>query len=201
MSRRELDPRCWFCHSVSSTLPDAPLRDLVLSGYVLLSTPWVAMAMPIVENEPVRHAPSSEVYSAPRVSAAAGCLPKYGLMSGLAFDITVDDDTGQPYDFSVKTQGDEAEALLDAQKPVLLIGSPMCTAFSVIQAIIKAQRDPAIVERELVAGRLHLAWCCQLYRKHISRGAFYLHEHPAGATSWTEWCLLQLLAMSGVRRI
>ena len=90
----------------------------------------------------------AEVYSAPRVSAAAGRLPKYGMMTGLALDITIDDDTGQPYDFSIKAQRDKAEALIDAQQPVLLIGSPMCTAFSVIQAINKTRRDPLAVERE-----------------------------------------------------
>ena len=74
----------------------------------------------------------AEVYAAPNVTAAAGRLPKYGMMPGLALDITVDDDTGQPYDFSVKAQRDKAEALIDARQPVLLIGSPMCTAFSVI---------------------------------------------------------------------
>jgi hypothetical protein len=93
------------------------------------------------------------------------------MMPELALDITVDDDTGMPFDFSVQAQRNKAEALLDAQEFVLLIGSPMCTAFSAIQAINKARRDPAVIERELVAGRLHLPWCCHLYRKQVARGA------------------------------
>ena len=120
---------------------------------------------------------------------------------GIAPDITIDDDTGQPYDFNLRAQRDNAEALLDAQEPVLLIGSPMCTAFSAIQAINKARRDPAVVERELVAGRLPLARCCHLYRKQIACGAYFLHEHPSGVLSWAEPCVLQGFAMSGVRRI
>ena len=44
----------------------------------------------------------SEIYSAPRVTAAARRLPKYGMMPGLALDITVGDDTGMPFDFSVQ---------------------------------------------------------------------------------------------------
>ena len=63
----------------------APMRDPVLNGYVLLSTPWVAMDKPIVENVPCQ------------------CM-----MPGLALNIMVDKDTGQPYDFSVKTQQDKA---------------------------------------------------------------------------------------------
>ena len=47
------------------------------------------------------------------------------MMPGIALDITVDDDTGQPYDFSVQAQRNKAEASHDAQEPALLIGSPM----------------------------------------------------------------------------
>ena len=93
-------------------------------------------------------------------------------MPGPTLDITIDDHTGQPYDFSIKAQRDKAEALIDAQQPVLLIGSPMCTAFSVIQAINKARRDPLVVERELVAGGLHLTYIVS--RSHAAR------------TSWTD---------------
>ena len=103
----------------------------------------------------------AEVYSPPRVTAAAGRLPKYGLQPGLALDITVNDETGQPYDFSIKDQRTKAELLIEEQQPMLLIGSPMCTAFSAIQAInsIPGKRDPLIVAREKAAGRLHLDWC------------------------------------------
>ena len=116
------------------------------------------------------------------MTAAARRLPRYGLQPGLALDITVDDETGQPFDFSVKTQRTKAEALLDEQQPMLLIGSP----FSAIQAInnIPGKRDPLTIAREKAAGRLHLEWCCYLYRKQIARGAYFLHEHPNGATSW-----------------
>jgi len=145
----------------------------------------------------------AEVYSPPRVTAAAGRLPKYGLQPGLALDITVNDETGQPYDFSIKDQRTKAELLIDEQQPMLLIGSPMCTAFSAIQAInnIPGKRDPLIVAREKAAGRLHLDWCCYLYRKQISRGAYFLHEHPNGATSWMEPSVLGVLSLRGVQRI
>ena len=53
------------------------------------------------------------VCSHPRVTAAARRLPKYGLQPGLALDIIVNDETGQPYDFSIKSQRIKAEALLD----------------------------------------------------------------------------------------
>ena len=43
----------------------------------------------------------------------------------------------------------EAETILDEQQSQLLVGSPMCTAFSNIQNLNKAKRDPAVVEAEI----------------------------------------------------
>ena len=74
------------------------------------------------------------------------------LQPRLALDITVNDDTGQPYDFSVTLQQERAEALIDELQPVLLIRSPMCTAFSAIQAINRARRGPAVIARKKAAG-------------------------------------------------
>ena len=75
-------------------------------------------------------------------------------------DITVNDETRQPYDFSIKTQRTKAEALLDEQQPMLLIGSPMCTAFSAIQAIInipgKRDTQRSLLVRRLQAGRISI---------------------------------------------
>ena len=118
-------------------------------------------------------------------------------------DIIVNDEMGQPYDLSIKSQWAKAEALLDGQQPMLLIGSPMCMAFFAIQAINNrpGKRDPAVIAREKAAGRLHLDWCCYLYRRQIARGAYYLHEHPNGATSWMEPCVLSVLSLQGVQRI
>ena len=118
-------------------------------------------------------------------------------------DIIVNDETGQPYDFSIKAQRTKAETLLDEQQPMLLIGSPVCTAFPAIQAIndIPGKRGPIIIAREKAAGQLHLDWCCYSYRKQISRGAYFLHDHPNGATSWMEPSVLGVLSLQGVQRI
>ena len=62
----------------------------------------------------------------------------------------------------------------------------MCMAFSHLQNLNKAKRDPRVVEQELVRAWVHLAWCCKLYKKQIDRGAYFLHEHPRLATSWQE---------------
>ena len=63
------------------------------------------------------------------------------------------------------------------------------------------RRDPKIVEAEKRAGRRHLEWCVHLYRKQIERGAYFLHEHPAFATSWKEPAVIKLLQHPEVEKI
>ena len=113
----------------------------------------------------------SEVYSAPRVTAIARQLQKYGLGPSVALDLTVNDETGRPYDFNDPRQRSRADKLFEEQQPFLLIRSPRCTPFSAIQAIDKKRRDLTVIERELVAGRVHLDFCCYLYRRQMARGA------------------------------
>ena len=60
----------------------------------------------------------------------------------------------------------------------------MFTAFSNIQNINKAKRDPKVVAAEIEKARVHLAGCCHLYQRQIDRGGYFLHVHPRLATSW-----------------
>ena len=94
-------------------------------------------------------------------------------------DLTGCDDDGQTWDFNVPEKRDRAERLLEAQRPVLLIGTPMCTAFSNIQNLNKGKRDPKAIEAEIEKARMHPKWCCRLYRKQHERGAYFLREHSA----------------------
>ena len=93
----------------------------------------------------------------------------------------------------------KAEDLLDRQKPTVLVGTPLCTAFSTWQFINDKKRDPKVVESEKKAGRVHLAWMCKLYIKQMSEGRLFLHMHPANATSWS--CILEVLQHRGVSRV
>ena len=52
---------------------------------------------------------------------------------GLALDLTVKDEQGNPWDFHDPEKRRKAEKIIDAEKPMLLIGTPMCAAFSSIQ--------------------------------------------------------------------
>ena len=77
----------------------------------------------------------------------------------------------------------------------------MCTPFSNFQNLNAGERDPRVIEKEKEAGRRHLEWCCRLYAKQISMGVYFLHEHPAMATSWKEPCVERLLTQEGVSRV
>eukprot|EP00972_Heterocapsa_arctica_P106388 15672960-Heterocapsa_arctica.AAC.1 len=60
----------------------------------------------------------------------------------------------------------------------------MCTAFSALQPLSGRKTDPEVVRRQLVEAEGHLRFCCELYELQIRRGDYFVHEHPAGATSW-----------------
>ncbi len=69
----------------------------------------------------------SELYSSMRVTAYAKQL---GLSPGFAPDLTIlDPDDNMPWDFDVPTKRAKALAKIREEKPYLLIGSPMCTAY------------------------------------------------------------------------
>eukprot|EP00972_Heterocapsa_arctica_P008425 1230708-Heterocapsa_arctica.AAC.1 len=59
----------------------------------------------------------------------------------------------------------------------------MCTAFSALQALSARRRDPE-VRRQLVEAEVHLRFCRELYELLIRRVDYFVHEHPASATSW-----------------
>ena len=66
----------------------------------------------------------TEIYSPPRVTKEA---IKFKLQPGEAFDLT----TG--WNFNKRADRIAAEAYMDSKKPLLVIGSPLCTMFSTLQ--------------------------------------------------------------------
>ena len=75
-------------------------------------------------------------------------MTNHGLTPGLALDLTtIDPDDGMPWDFDVVAKRDKALRLLREQKPLFVIGSPMCTRWCSWQHINDKIRDPKIVKR------------------------------------------------------
>ena len=76
----------------------------------------------------------SEIYSPPRITQEIKRGRYRNLAPGFAFDLTiVDPDDGEPWDFCSQSKRDKARRLIREQRPILLIGSPMCTQFSTWQ--------------------------------------------------------------------
>ena len=87
------------------------------------------------------------------------------------------------------------------QNPGLLIGTPMCTAFSAWQRINNQRRDPDLCCAEYRRALVHLSFCCELYNLQLQGGRYFLHEHPQQARSWSENVVRQLLNAPGVGKI
>ena len=68
-------------------------------------------------------------------------------------------------------------ALVREARPFMLVCSPMCTAFSRIQALNVERRDPAVVRRELEDAKDHVRWVMRLCATQAREGRYFLFEH------------------------
>lgn len=125
-------------------------------------------------------------------------LPQLKLIPGLALDRTTNDDDGRAWNSDEKEMRERAMKKLKAEEPQLLMGSPMCMAFSTWQRVNNKIRDPMIVANELKRAREHLKFVVELYRKQIRGGRYFLHEHLAYATSWQTEEIEKLLGEKSV---
>ena len=141
----------------------------------------------------------SEIYSPPRVARMVESMPELKLIPGMALDLTcIDPDDNVPWDFNAKEKREKAFRLIRQQKPMLLIGSPMCTAWSTWQFINDLRRTPEERMRLKVEARVHLEFVAQLYQEQVQGGRYFLHEHPANATSWDEKSIKEVSELPGV---
>ena len=122
-----------------------------------------------------------EIYSPPRVSVTA---KKYGITSHGSFDITiVDPDDQQPWDLNVKSKREKVMKIIKECKPSVVIGSPMCTAFSSLQNMNKHKRNEEEWKKYMREAVRHMEFACQIYALQVAEGRYFVHEHPMNATS------------------
>ena len=62
---------------------------------------------------------------------------------------TVDTKTNQPWDLSKPEVQSRVRKLIRETQPFCVVGSPPCTAFSPLQEISRAKRDPKIMKKQL----------------------------------------------------
>ena len=121
-------------------------------------TPGADAALCSGRGSPSVQVDVAEVYSPPRVTVEAS---KFGLKPGSAMDLR----TG--YDFTKKEDRDRAWRKLEEEKPKLLVGSPECKMFSVLQNLSPWTVEKAKKFRE---AKMHLKFVCELYREQIRCG-------------------------------
>lgn len=139
-----------------------------------------------------------EVYSPPRITQMAR---RMGLKAGWSLDLTTCDSDGKAWDFNDTTMRNRAIRKVVNDEPLLLVGSPMCTAFSAMNNINYSKMSREEVEHRMNYGRKHVKFCAQLYALQWKAGRYFLHEHPECATSWEEQCIKDLLKREGVMRV
>ena len=125
----------------------------------------------------------AEIYSPPRVTLRA---KQWGLKLGWSLDLTTKDSDGKAWDFSKKNMQQRAIDKIKQDKPLLIIGSPMCTDWSTIMNFNWNKLGPEEKEKRMKNARRHLRFCVRVYRHQVSEGRYFLHEHPMGAGSWKE---------------
>ena len=122
-----------------------------------------------------------EVYSPPRVVPHA---ERAGFGPGWSLDLTTKDPQGRAWDFCRADCRAAARKLVLEQRPLLLIGSPMCTWFSILQEFDQARKQTLAWQEGYRKAVAHIKFVFELYDLQLQGGRYFLHEHPASATSW-----------------
>ena len=159
--------------------PDDVHRRHGRIGYLGKMDKPIAVMSVGVKQKAVGKVDVMEVFSPERVGEMAEC---HGLVQGAAFDLQ------NGWDLNDEKQRLKMEKILDEQKPTLLIGSPPCVKFSILMNLLMGKNlsseRRAQFHQELDEAISQLRFCFKLYRKQIAAGRYFLHEHPASASSW-----------------
>jgi hypothetical protein len=143
----------------------------------------------------------AEMFSPPRVTAAAERIKHLQILPGFALDLRTCDEHGTPWNFDSAERRQAARQKLQAEKPMFLVGTPMCRRFCGWQRINDPKRDPEVVKREHTQALVHLGFMCEMYKAQEDAGRYFLHEHPESASSWREECIKDVENMDGVDTI
>ena len=102
------------------------------------------------------------------------------------------------WDFNREDHKRQAWKRVQEESPYLLIGSPPCTYFSMLQELNLAVHGNkpewrAKFEHEKRKAIAHVEFCCSLYWHQIQQGRHFLHEPPWSARSWRLPCVAKLM--------
>ena len=71
-------------------------------------------------------------------------------------------------------------------KPLLIVGSPMCTDWSSMMNMNWPKMSDEERRRRMKEARKQLRFCVKIYKYQMSQNRYYVHEHPMCAKSWDE---------------
>ena len=107
-----------------------------------------------------------------------------GLILGLAMDLTTCDEHGNPWDFNSEAMRTKSKRIVKSKASLLLVVSPMCSAFSRLQSFNAKRLGPEKMKEMIDYGLKHLTFALDLCEIQLRNGLYFLLERPAGATSW-----------------
>lgn len=113
-------------------------------------------------------------------------------------DLIISDVDGRLWDFSLLEMRKRAKDKIARDEPLLTIGPPMCTNFSSAMDIHWGRMSDEEKENRLIAARLHLNFCMELYELQHQAWKHLPHEYPQAAASWKELGILRISSMKGV---
>ena len=99
------------------------------------------------------------------------------------------------WDFNREDHRRMAEEYVEKEKPLVVIGSPPCVAFSQLQTLVPNSDRKAA---QLAEGTRHMEFMAKIYRMQVDGGRIFLHENPAHAKSWALPSIRKLMREAGV---
>ena len=116
------------------------------------------------------------------------------LLPGTIIDMSIDPEE----DMRVETYRTQARHDIAIADPLIVLGAPPCTVFSSMQNINQKHHGTPEWQRRYEEGLTLLQFSVGVYWDQISRGKFFLHEHPATAPSWDLSIIRELAEHPGV---
>ena len=121
----------------------------------------------------------------------------FGLRSGQAFDLELG------WNLLDRKQQSYVQSYISTEKPGLVVLSPPCTKFSMLQNLSypKWCNDSVKFEqhlRELRQAKELLRFCAEICELCRQLGIIFIFEHPWSASSWNERCLQKVMSHDDV---
>ena len=140
-----------------------------------------------VADEPAARA-IAELYSPPRVTAELKEVrkrcPGMGLVPGATFDLQEDED-GVAYDVLRASDRRRIRERVARGRPFLVVGSPPCTDWCFYNVHANHKRmAPTELRRRRIERQVTIRFAVEVYCLQLAGGRHFLHNHPAGTTSW-----------------